>query len=71
MAQLTHIPAIPLAPPNIQGFERAEGKDFFDAKCSACVSIVAELERNLELEPPRQVRCAREGGGCAWGSSLY
>ncbi len=35
-------------------FSRAEGKDFFDAKCSACVSIVAELERNLELERPRQ-----------------
>ena len=31
----------------------AEGKDFYDCKCSACVSIVAELERNLELEVPR------------------
>ncbi|GMH74048.1 hypothetical protein TL16_g06355 [Triparma laevis f. inornata] len=29
-------------------------QDFYDAKCSACVSVVAELERNLELEPPRQ-----------------
>ncbi|GMH87369.1 hypothetical protein TrVE_jg12460 [Triparma verrucosa] len=35
-------------------FSRGEGKDFFDAKCSACVSVVAELERNLELEQPRQ-----------------
>mmetsp|Transcript_437 Transcript_437/g.920 ORF Transcript_437/g.920 Transcript_437/m.920 type:complete len:385 (+) Transcript_437:18-1172(+) len=43
-----------LRPDGELGFERAEGKDFFDAKCSACVSIVAELERNLELEPPRQ-----------------
>jgi len=34
-------------------FSKADGKDFFDAKCSACVSIVMELERNLELEQPR------------------
>jgi len=34
-------------------FSAADGKDFFDTKCSACVSIVMELERNLELEQPR------------------
>ena len=31
----------------------AEALDFYDMKCSACVSIVAELERNLEIEKPR------------------
>ncbi|GMI44927.1 hypothetical protein TrCOL_g2719 [Triparma columacea] len=35
-------------------FKRADGKDFWDARCSACVSVIAELERNLELEQPRQ-----------------
>jgi hypothetical protein len=39
--------------PSDLDFSRAQGKDFFHAKCSACVSVVAELERNLELEPPR------------------
>lgn len=29
------------------------GLDFYDLKCSACCSIVAELERNLETEKPR------------------
>ena len=27
--------------------------DFYDLKCSACCSTVAELERNLETEKPR------------------
>ena len=34
-------------------YSKADGKDFFDAKCSACTSIVMELERNLELEQPK------------------
>eukprot|EP00633_Aureoumbra_lagunensis_P003928 CAMPEP_0197316890 /NCGR_PEP_ID=MMETSP0891-20130614/44692_1 /TAXON_ID=44058 ORGANISM="Aureoumbra lagunensis, Strain CCMP1510" /NCGR_SAMPLE_ID=MMETSP0891 /ASSEMBLY_ACC=CAM_ASM_000534 /LENGTH=322 /DNA_ID=CAMNT_0042806591 /DNA_START=68 /DNA_END=1036 /DNA_ORIENTATION=- len=33
------------------GDEKMPG--FFELKCSACVSIVAELERNLEIEKPK------------------
>ena len=30
-----------------------EAPDFYALKCSACASVVAELERNLEIEKPR------------------
>ncbi|KAJ8599005.1 hypothetical protein CTAYLR_007669 [Chrysophaeum taylorii] len=37
----------------VQAEEEGGVPDFYQLKCSACCSIVAELERNLEIEKPR------------------
>jgi hypothetical protein len=48
-ASLLATAALALTCVGLSSADEDAGPDFYDLKCSACCSIVAELERNLEV----------------------